>query len=95
MLLQGPSFSSPSCLQTLLASIGLFTPPLWGHLLAHTAVFHVESTPALSVSGSLAPRCECAMCLRVYTHSVFIAQPQNVVAPTCGPAHSTGAAWPF
>lgn len=38
MLLQGPSFSCPSCLQTLSASIGLFTPPLWGHLL-HTLQF--------------------------------------------------------
>ena len=44
MLLQGSSFFCPSCLQTLSASIGLFTPPLWGHLLAHTAVFHVEHT---------------------------------------------------
>lgn len=52
----------------LSASTGLLTPPFGGHLLSYTSVSHVESTPALSVSGSLAPRCECGMCLRVCAH---------------------------
>jgi hypothetical protein len=59
--------------------------PSGGHLLPNTSVSHVESTAALSVSGSLAPRCECGMCLRVCTHPVFIAQPAVLWLPLVGP----------
>lgn len=69
--------------------------PSGGHLLSYTSVSHVESTAALPVSGSLAPRCKCDMCLRVCTHPVFIAQPAVLWLPLCGhPAHCTRATWP-